>query len=270
MKAVAGMDYIYHPAGLIKARIPRDYFLVNCEGTRNLLQAVINTRQRLRRFVFFSSQAAAGPSPDGTPVTETSPCRPITPYGKSKLEAEKVVRQLATAHSIPFTIIRPPAVLGPRDREILFYFQQAKKGIIPVIGSPDNQFSLVYVRDLVEGAVLSAESDKSINETYFICYPEPLTWWRVAELLGKTLATNCRVKTIPYPLAYAAAVVNELFAILTGKTTMINREKIRELNQPYWICSPDKIKSHLGFSVRTNLMDALQTTCDWYKSAGWI
>ncbi|MCD6386627.1 NAD-dependent epimerase/dehydratase family protein [Candidatus Sumerlaeota bacterium] len=269
-KAVAEMDYIYHPAGLIKARRPRDYYLVNCDGTRNLLQAVIDTQQAIKRFVFFSSQAASGPSRDGAPITETSPCYPITDYGKSKLEAEKAVRELADAHSIPFTIIRPPAVFGPRDKEILFYFQQAQKGSIPVIGSPDNQFSIVYVRDLVEGTILAGESEKAINETYFICYPEALTWRRVAELLGKTLETNCRVKTIPYPVAYGVAIINELFATLIGRSAMINRQKLREFNQAYWICSPNKIKVHLGFSAQTNLTDALQATADWYKSAGWL
>ena len=266
--AVAEIDIVFHAAGLIKTKPgkSRDFYCVNCEGTQNLLDAMARSGSQPKRFVYFSSQAAAGPSPASRPLTEDDPCNPITPYGRSKLEGERVVKEFTARGQCSYTIIRPPAVFGPRDREVLYYFKQARKGWLPAVGSARNKFSIVYVKDLVNAALQASESVQAVNKTYFVCYPEAATWARVAELFGKVLSIRCRVMTIPYPVAYTFAALNELYAAIFDKISIIDREKIREVSQPSWLCSPEKIKSDIGFTPGSDIQEALRSTVEWYKA----
>src|SRR5205814_10638361 len=109
--AVTGVDAIVHVAGLVKARRPEEFFAVNAEGTRNLVAAAEAHAPGLRRFVYVSSLSAVGPSPDGKPVPDDAPPRPVTQYGRSKLAGEQAV--LAAKDRLPVTVIRPPLISGP-------------------------------------------------------------------------------------------------------------------------------------------------------------
>jgi nucleoside-diphosphate-sugar epimerase len=271
-EAVRDVDIIYHTAGLIKVRGCHygDYYRVNVEGTRNLLEAIRSSNPGVKRLVFFSSQAAAGPSPYGSLIGEDEECRPVTHYGRSKLKAEELVREFCSAEGISFTVIRPPAVFGPRDYEVLYYFKEAKKGKLPVIGDPDNRFSLVYVRDLVDGSILAAGSEKAIGQTYFICYPEPATWRLMVDMISNITDIQCKIQKIPYPVAYIAGFAMDFFSCITGKATMISREKVYEISRPDWICSSLKITGELGFKPGSSLEEAMRTTAQWYQDKGWI
>ena len=114
--AVDGVDYVYNIAGVTKARTKQEYFLSNYEATKVLLEATLEQNPNIKRFVHVSSQTVTGPSTNGKPVNEDTPCRPITTYGLSKYEAEKECKKLMG--DIPITIVRPSAVYGPRDKDI--------------------------------------------------------------------------------------------------------------------------------------------------------
>lgn len=269
-QAVKDKDIIYHPAGVIKTRNREDYYRGNQGGTRNLLEAVVISGSRPRRFVYVSSQAACGPSANGKPLTEADSCRPITDYGKSKLAGEEVVRSICCPNHIPYTIIRPPSVFGPRDKEILIFFRQAKRGKIPIIGKDEKFFSLIYVKDLVEGIILAGESEKAIGETYFIAYPQALTWQQVADIFSRIFQRICRLKYVPVSIAYIYAIASEFYSHITARNTIISRDKIRELTQKYWVCSAEKIKNQLGFTPKTPLEVAIRETVAWYTAQGWL
>ncbi|MFQ5845212.1 MAG: NAD-dependent epimerase/dehydratase family protein, partial [Planctomycetota bacterium] len=103
MEAVRGVDRVYHVAGLIAARGPAEFRAVNRDGTRRLAECVRRGAPRCRRFVYVSSQAAAGPSRDGVPVDESAPGRPVTDYGRSKLEGEHALVQ--ALGPVPCTVV---------------------------------------------------------------------------------------------------------------------------------------------------------------------
>ena len=126
--AVAGIDIIFHVAGLTAARSREEFFRGNHDGTKNMLEAAARAGKPLR-FVHVSSQAAAGPSPTATPIDESFPCRPITAYGESKRAAEEEV--LKYADQFPITIVRPPAVYGPRDNGVYTFFRQSNPAFFP-------------------------------------------------------------------------------------------------------------------------------------------
>ena len=128
------------------------------------MKAVAERNPHVKRFVYVSSLAAAGPCKNGVAVTEDcSPC-PVSDYGRSKLEGEKAVLQYRDL--IPVTIVRPPAVYGPRDRDMLVLFKMIKKGVFFDLGTC--YYSLLYVDDLVQGIILCAESKKAEGKIYFL------------------------------------------------------------------------------------------------------
>ncbi len=121
-RAAAGVEVVFHLAGVTKARRAREYYEGNARGTAALVEACAG----VPRFVHVSSLAAVGPSADSVPLTEDAEPAPFTHYGKSKLEAERIVR--ASALGERAVIVRPPVVYGPRDTDVLHFFRAAARG----------------------------------------------------------------------------------------------------------------------------------------------
>ncbi len=161
---IDGFDYIFHLAGLTKGSCERDFFHANAECTEKLVRVAAERGGGLKRFIYLSSLAAIGPGNSGGPVREDSPSRPVSAYGRSKLEGEKAV--LRHQGKFPVTIIRPPAVYGPRDTDFFVMFKMIKKGIFPFWGRC--VYSLLYVEDLVGGIVLAAEKKEAAGEIFFL------------------------------------------------------------------------------------------------------
>ena len=262
------VDTVYHVAGLTFARRARDYFDVNQKGTEAILAGGVKHRSQLKKFVLISSLAAVGPSRDGILADEDTQPAPVTPYGRSKLMGEEAVR--AVGDLLPSTIIRPPAVYGPRDYGVFEFFKMIKGGIFPMIGSRENRVSLVHAGDLADGIILAGESEASTGRTYFISSEEAYPMTEVAELIAKILGTRPRKFTIPKPIAYAAALAGEAVASLTRKPPVINRDKVTDLSQACWGCSIDRAKRELGYSQQVQLEDGLRETVAWYKREGWL
>ena len=126
-----GADIIYHSAALTAARSRREFFSVNVDATQRVIEAASAASPNLQRFVFVSSQAAAGPSASGLPKRECDPARPVSDYGASKLAAEEVVRQ----SGLPWSIVRPSAVYGPRDTSFLTVFRIARFPLFPTFAT---------------------------------------------------------------------------------------------------------------------------------------
>jgi dihydroflavonol-4-reductase len=262
------VEYVFHVAGSTKVMRPSDYSVGNVDVTRAMLQAAAQ-HPHVKKFSLVSSLSAAGPSFDGSPLTEATPCRPISKYGQSKYEAERVAE--AYMSKLPIVILRPPTVYGPRDTDVLEMFQWVNRGIMPAIGNPDKTLSMIHVTDLARGIIAATLSDKTAGETYFISnepiYPYQEIIDTIASVLGKR-----RAKTIPIPdfVLYTIAGLTQVFSRLAGKPSIVSIDKAREILQPHWICSPEKIKQHIGFVTEVSLQDGLRQTLQWYRSAGWM
>src|ERR1700690_3864455 len=161
-----GFDYVFHVAGLTKAVNEQDFFYANAECTSRLLKVISENIPRLKRFIYISSLAGAGPRLDGNPVDEGASPRPVSGDGKSKLKAEETVKSYRDR--VPSTIIRPPAVFGPRDTDFLVMFRMIRKGIFPFWGKCS--YSMLYIEDLVQGIILAAENDKAEGKTFFLAH----------------------------------------------------------------------------------------------------
>ncbi|NOX37348.1 MAG: NAD-dependent epimerase/dehydratase family protein [Calditrichaeota bacterium] len=268
LPALEGVDYVLHIAGVTKALHIADYYRGNVAATQNLLEAVYRAAPDVQKVVHISSQAAVGPSPSPEPIDESHPCHPITDYGKSKLESEKIARQWMDR--LPITILRPPAVYGPRDTDVFQVFKNLKWGIELKIGGREQWVSIIHVFDLARGIVLAATHPASAGETYFVCNDDVYPWSHITRLLQQIIGKKAVTLSIPYPIAYGAAAIIEAVAYLRRKPTILNRQKMREVRQPYWGISNRKIKQQLGFRQSISLEEGLRQTFQWYLEQGWL
>ena len=267
-EALEDVDVIYHVAGATFARRAQDYFTVNHQGTEALVAEALKRRNQIKRFVHISSLAAVGPARNGQPVDEDTTPAPITPYGRSKLMSEEAVRVVADL--VPITIVRPPAVYGPRDYGVLEFFKAVKGGMFPMIGRRDKRVSLVHARDLAGGIILAGESERAIGRTYFISSEDDYSMLAVADLIAALMRKRLRTITIPRAVAYSMAIAAEAGAALLGKPPVINRDKVTDLSQTGWTCSIERAKSELGYNPQVPIEDGLRETITWYKNEGWL
>jgi dihydroflavonol-4-reductase len=267
-EAVKEVNYIFHCAGLTNAKSRDEYFKANAEGTRNLIEACIRGNRQLKRFVYVSSQAAVGPGDDNQPLNEEAPCRPITDYGESKLQGERIVLQHVS--ELPITVVRPPAVYGPRDTDILGFFKVANKGFRVSFGIGESYLSLVYVKDLVDGVISAAEKPNSTNQTYFIADEKIYSWKEAFGIIAQVLHRKTIPMMIPKSLVVFLAFLSETFSKLIGKAAVFNTQKAKEITQRYWGLDVSKAKADLGFSFKYDLRKGAEETVKWYKEVGWL
>ncbi|MFQ5582940.1 MAG: NAD-dependent epimerase/dehydratase family protein [Calditrichia bacterium] len=267
-KAVEDADYILHIAGVTKALHREDYYKGNVETTRNLLKMVEQVNPGIKKFVLISSQAAAGPSPTREPIDESFPPRPISDYGKSKLQSEIVAKEYGD--KLPITILRPPTVYGPRDSDVLEVFKNIKRGVSLKVGSVEQYISMIHVFDLAAGIILAAESGQATGKTFFICDDQAYPWSEIVNILKEVMGRRAVNVTVPYPLAYGVATVAELLSKMKGKPTVLNRRMMKEIQQPNWVISNKKIKTELHFSPGISLDKGLKITYDWYREHKWL
>ena len=268
IRGMEGCDAIYHVAGVTKARTEDEYFKGNHEGTKTIAEAALKYKKEISRFVHVSSQAAVGPSPTIIPIDETHPGNPLTYYGKSKWAAEEYVRTLIG--KMPITIVRPPAVYGPRDTDVLEFFRTVKFGLIPQLGGSDKYLSLIHVKDLVRGIMIAAEHKNSIGKTYFITSPEPYSWEEVSRITLNILQKKGFRVPVPVPLIKTVAALSEGLASLTKKPALVNKQKVIEMEQDFWTCSPDKARKELNFEAEISLENGIRETLIWYKEHKWL
>jgi dihydroflavonol-4-reductase len=267
-RAVTGVDYVFHSAGVTKAKTPEEYYRGNADGVKNMLDAVSRHNRGLRRFVQISSQTAAGPSPGTAPVTEEALPRPITTYGKSKLKGEQICSGFQEA--IPITIVRPPAVYGPRDRDVYEFFNTMSKGLQPMVGMKEKTVSLIHVGDLVRGFLMAAESETARGRTYFISSSRVYGWKEVGDVTRSVLGKRALRIKIPEAGVYVIAAFSEFFGLFSKKPVLINFEKARDMVQDHWTCDSSRAQRDFGYIQEISLEEGIRTTVEWYRSQGWL
>lgn len=266
-KAISDVQYIYHIAGVTASRTKRGYYLGNQEATKVLLKAA-ETNSNLKRFVLAGSLSAVGPSTDGKTVNEESKLQPITTYGKSKLAAEKEV--LSLQDKIPFTIVRIPAVYGPRDTATLDFFKTVNNGIIPLVGFKNKYVNILHVDDVVDGLILAGEHPDAVGKTYFIGSDKAYTWEDIGKVTQEIIHRKTIKVRIPEFIVVIVAAIYHLIDIFSKKPSVFNFEKSKDIIADAWICDILKAKNELGFQQKITLEEGVKETFKWYKEVGWI
>ncbi len=264
-RALAGVDRVFHLAGVTKALRKQDYWRGNVEASLNLARAF--SLQGRGRFLALSSLAAAGPSRPGVPRTEEDEPAPVSLYGTSKLAGERAVTSLPEPHS--WTILRPPIVYGPGDRDFFLVFKAARRKRVP-LALPDQVCSLVHVEDLVRAVLLAAEDPAAHRKVYFVSSPPDLSGREMVELAGRVQGRSPRIQPVP---AWAAALTCRLawlWAWIRGRPGILSPDKAREMVQPGWACDSSRIREELGWSPALTHEEGFRRTLAWYRKEGWL
>ena len=266
--AVAGAALVFHLAGLTFARGPAEYFAVNAAGTRRFAEAVGRAAPGCRRFLYVSSQAAAGPSTDGRAVTEDAPPNPLTHYGKSKLAGERVLEE--ALGPVPFTVVRPPAIYGPRDEAILPFFQAASWGVAPGLEGRGRRFNLLHARDVAEGMLAAARAPAAAGRCYFLSDGRGYGYPELRRALESAFGRPSRRIPLPDGLVTLAAALAEEVAVLAGAVPLFGRQKAIELKQRWWLCSGERAARELSWRPRIPLERGFLETAAWYAERGLV
>ena len=267
-RALQGVDAVIHCAGVTKATSPDTYFRVNEAGCRNLYAACMEFKSALRKIVHISSLAALGPSSADRPATEGSPPRPVSDYGMSKLAGQKIAE--AHMNDLPVSIVIPPAVYGPRDRDFLSYFKLVSLGIKPFVGREPRYLSLIHARDLAAAVSLVLLNDGARGTCFLVEDGTVHTWADVAEAIGREMGRKAVPLHLPVFAARALGSAGDLLARLTGKETLLNSQKVEEMLQAAWTCSAARIRHELGFAARYGLDEGIRNTLSWYRENRWL
>lgn len=263
---VDGADVVVHVAGATRAPSAAMLREANVELTRRVV--ALSRERRVRRFIFISSQAAAGPASSARDaVSEESVPAPVEAYGRSKLEAESVVE---SARDLEHVIVRPASVYGPGDKDFLAMFRLARFGLAIHPGNRQQLVSIVHVHDLVD-AIAAAATTSAVNRTFFVANDEPVSWRELfrmaAECAGRTIVADVN---LPRPLVRAGAKIGDAVALLRRRAGLLTSEKAVLAQPEYWICSNARAKRELGFASRIDLATGLGKTYEWYVEHGWL
>lgn len=259
------VEYVFHLAAKLLVPVREAFEETNTQGTINMLEATVQCASgTLKRFLYVSSQAAAGPNSSATPYDETYEPKPISWYGTSKKKAEDAVRSYADR--LPVTIVRPSSVYGEEEKDISQVFPAVELGLRPKLGLNTKYVVMVYVGDLVKGMVDAAESDNTLNQTYFLNRADILTAMDVvnvgAKIVGKP---NGPVIPVPMFLIRLVAPLGDLLYYLSRKRPPITRDKALELSQLYWLANPAKAKRDFGWEAAHSLEEGLTKTIRYWQ-----
>ncbi|MEP7126491.1 MAG: SDR family NAD(P)-dependent oxidoreductase [Byssovorax sp.] len=267
--AMKGVDAVIHSAGLVKARDEAEFNHINVEGTRNLLDAAREIAPGMRRFVFVSSLAAVGPSHDGRPVDGSGEGHPVTHYGRSKLAAERLVRE--AKGQLPVTVIRPPMIYGPRDNESFAFFQSVSMRFLPYLGNGKNTMSVVYAADAAGACIKAIDADVPSGNAYFVDDGHIYVWLDMLKDIEKAVGKKAFLRlSIPFPVVRGAAMLNELISKITGKAAMLTRDKLIELSAPHWVCDSSDTRRDLAWTPKVGWAEGTRLAAKWYQDNGWM
>ena len=262
-------SYIIHAAGVTRAKSTEAYNEVNANYTLRLAEAALASGLPMKRFVFVSSLAAVGSEEydAALPINENTIPKPLTSYGKSKLLAESY---LAGLKDLPLTVIRPTAVYGPREKDILILFETLNKGLDLYIGRRPQWLSFVYVTDLVAATLAAFKEDSKLHTAYNISDGKKYDRYKLANLFKEFSKKSPYRLHVPLGVIKLIAAMLEAVSVFSENTPVLNKEKIGELTAENWYCSIDKARKNLGYEPKFGLEDGLKKTLTWYKENKWL
>lgn len=263
-------DYVVHAAGVTKCLHKEDFFRINTEGTKNLVRALIALQMPLKRFVYISSLSIMGAIREEQPyqeIRESDKAQPNTAYGKSKIEAEE---WLDTVKGLPYVILRPTGVYGPRERDYFMMAKSIQAHTDFAVGFKQQDITFVYVTDVVQAVFLALEKGQT-GRRYFLSDGEVYQSSTFSDLIRKELGNPWWIRiTAPIWLLRVITFCGEYIGHMTGKVTALNNDKYNIMRQRNWRCDIEPARQELGYAPKVKLAEGVHRSIQWYKENGWL
>lgn len=260
--------YVFHVAGATKGVSYEDFQRGNVLPTTQLMEALSAAHPGVKRFVHVSSLAAYGPSVGDKPMRESDTRRPVEHYGKSKLEAELAVE--AFGQRLPWTIIRPSIVYGPGEADMFALFKAARMRINLFYGNREKRASAIYVDDLIDAIVTSAQLESTLYKGYFLCDGVGYTWGQIQDHIMKAVGKRALTLSLPGFIVPVAGAAGELLTQFDKKPRLLNRQKAILDAQDAWLCTHEAAKSDFGYTPRVFMAEGTKRAYDWYVANRWF
>ena len=263
-------DYVVHAAGVTKCLHKEDFFRINTEGTKNLVRALIALQMPLKRFVYISSLSIMGAIREEQPyqeIRESDKAQPNTAYGKSKIEAEE---WLDTVKGLPYVILRPTGVYGPRERDYFMMAKSIQAHTDFAVGFKQQDITFVYVTDVVQAVFLALEKGQT-GRRYFLSDGEVYQSSTFSDLIRKELGNPWWIRiTAPIWLLRVITFCGEYIGHMSGKVTALNNDKYYIMRQRNWRCDIEPARQELGYAPKVKLAEGVHRSIQWYKENGWL
>ncbi|MDR1356703.1 MAG: NAD(P)-dependent oxidoreductase [Tannerellaceae bacterium] len=263
-------DYVIHNAGLTKTVNKSDFFRVNALYTRNLVDALAKAQCLPQKFLLMSSLSSYGKGDEQTlaPIREGDAQTPDSAYGKSKLEAECIVRRQTY---FPYVILRPTGVYGPGEKDYFMEIKSIRSGFDFTAGMRLQNISFVYVKDLAHAVLMAAANETIANVAYFVSdgrkYTDAGFAALIQEILGRKRLLRIR---IPMPLVFLACLCSEVVGKIKGRSMTLNLDKFMILRGRNWTCDAAPLWRDLGAEPAYDLRRGLEESVEWYRREGWL
>ena len=263
-------DYVVHAAGVTKCLNKADFHRINTEGTQNLVRAIQALKMPLHRFVYISSLSIMGAIREQQPYTEileSDEAKPNTAYGRSKLEAEQ---WLDTVEDLPYVILRPTGVYGPRERDYFMMAKSIQSHTDFAVGYKQQDITFVYVTDVVQAVFLACEKGVT-GRRYFLSDGEVYQSSTFSNLIRKELGNPWWIRvTAPIWVLRIVTFLGEYVGHLTGKVTALNNDKYNIMRQRNWRCDIKPAQQELGYEPKIKLEEGVRRSIKWYKDNKWL
>ena len=286
-------DYVVHAAGVTKCLNKQDFHRINTEGTKHLVDALIELQMPIKRLVYLSSLSIFGAIKEQQPYEEikgTDTPQPNTEYGRSKLEAEKYLESVSSR--VPYIILRPTGVYGPREKDYFIMAKSIKQHSDFAVGYKRQDITFVYVKDVVQAVFLALEVGdykspttgepttgepttkekiSPIGRAYFLSDGQVYQSATFSNLIHEELGRPWWIRiTAPVWVLRIVTFFGEYIGRMTGKVTALNNDKYNILRQRNWRCDIQPAIDELGYHPTYNLEQGVKETIQWYKDNGWL
>jgi len=247
-------DAVIHCAGLIKAEKRQDFFDVNRQAVDRFARLCAASKP-CRHFVHLSTLAAREPA--------------LSSYAASKLAGEKRVR---AAPALPWTIVRPPVIYGPGDRETVKLFRYMKRGLVLVPGALTARLSFVYIDDLCTALTCLLSLPTGLQRVLDVHdgSPKGYDWRQIAAAASQNLGHPVRAIPIPRAAAWPVAAMNASLSRLFHTAPMLTPEKLREAYHPDWVSAANPLTQLTDWKPSVTILEGFGKSLQWYQQQGWL
>ena len=265
-RAMRGVTHVFHLAVAMREGGKSDEFFetVNLEGTRRLLVAA--GAGRVERFVYCGTIGIYGHRAPGI-TTEESALRPGNIYERTKVAAERMVRELAPGSKVPFAIIRPADVYGPRDQRLLKLYKGVAAGRIPLFGSGAGRRHMVYVDDVVSAFFAACQRPEAVGQGMIVAGPRPCTLRELIEEVRRATGSARYGWRLPLaPMLAAAAVVEDVCQALHLDPPIYRRRMDFFTSDSAF--DTTRARKVLDWTPRVELEEGVRRTYEDYRKTG--